>query len=36
MFAVRYKVYAEESGATILFSTICSIVTLGLVIALTR
>jgi hypothetical protein len=36
MFAVRYDVYAEESTATILLSTVLSIGTLGVVIALTR
>jgi predicted permease len=35
MFAVQYKVYIAESDATILFSTIVSIVTLGICIALT-
>jgi predicted permease len=35
MFAVQYKVYVSESDATILFSTIVSIVTLGICIALT-
>jgi hypothetical protein len=35
MFAVQYKVYAEESDATILLSTVLSIATLGVVIALT-
>jgi hypothetical protein len=34
MFAVQYKVYAEESDATIVLSTVLSIATLGLVIAL--
>jgi len=36
MFAVRYDVYAEESAATILLSTLLSIGTLAAVIALTR
>ena len=35
MFAVQYNVYKEESDATILFSTVLSIATLGIVIALT-
>jgi predicted permease len=35
MFAVDYNVYTEESDATIVLSTILSIVTLGIVIALT-
>ncbi len=34
MFAVQYNVCTEESGATIVFSTVLSIVTLGVVIAL--
>ncbi len=34
MFAVQYKVYTEESDATIVLSTVLSIATLGLVIAL--
>ena len=36
MFAVQYDVYKDESDATILLSTILSIATLGVVIALTR
>jgi hypothetical protein len=36
MFAVEYKVYTDESDATILLSTVVSIATLGVVIALTR
>jgi predicted permease len=36
MFAVQYNVYQEESDATILISTILSIATLGVAIALTR
>jgi malonate transporter and related proteins len=36
MFAVQYNVYAEESDATILLSTVLSIATLGATIALTR
>jgi predicted permease len=35
MFAVEYNVYKEESDATILLSTVLSIVTLGIAIALT-
>lgn len=35
MFAVQYKVYTDESDATILVSTIVSIVTLGVCIVLT-
>jgi malonate transporter and related proteins len=35
MFAVQYDVYVAESDATILLSTIISIVTLGIVIAVT-
>jgi malonate transporter len=35
MFAVQYNVYVAESDATILLSTILSIVTLGICIALT-
>jgi predicted permease len=35
MFAVQYGVYTEESDATILLSTVLSIVTLGVAIALT-
>lgn len=34
MFAAQYEVYTEESDATILLSTVLSIATLGLVIAL--
>jgi malonate transporter len=36
MFAVQYKVYTDESDATILLSTVLSIASLGVVIALTR
>ncbi len=36
MFAVQYKVYEEESDATIVLSTLLSIATLGIVIALSR
>ncbi len=36
MFAVQYDVYKEESDATILLSTVLSIATLGVVIALTN
>jgi predicted permease len=36
MFAVQYNVYKDESDATILLSTVLSIATLGIVIALTR
>lgn len=36
MFAVQYNVYKEESDATILLSTVLSVATLGIVIALTR
>ena len=35
MFAVEYKVYMDESDATILISTLISVVTLGACIALT-
>jgi predicted permease len=35
MFAVQYKVYTDESDATILLSTVLSIATLGFLIALT-
>jgi predicted permease len=35
MFAVKYNVYKDESDATILLSTVLSIATLGVVIALT-
>jgi predicted permease len=35
MFAVEYKVYTDESDATILISTLISVVTLGACIALT-
>ena len=35
MFAVQYNVYKEESDATILLSTVLSVATLGIVIALT-
>jgi predicted permease len=35
MFAVEYNVYKDESDATILLSTVLSIATLGIVIALT-
>jgi predicted permease len=35
MFAVQYKVYVAESDATILLSTVLSIATLGVCIALT-
>jgi hypothetical protein len=36
MFALRYKVYSSESNATVLLSTVLSIVTLGAAIAMTR
>jgi predicted permease len=36
MFAVQYKVYTDESDATILLSTVLSVATLAVVIALTR
>jgi Membrane transport protein/short chain dehydrogenase len=36
MFALRYKVYTSESNATVLLSTVVSIVTLGAAIALTQ
>jgi malonate transporter and related proteins len=36
MLALRYKVYTSESNATVLLSTVLSIVTLGAVIALTQ
>jgi malonate transporter len=36
MFALRYKVYSSESNATVLLSTVLSIVTLGAAIALTE
>lgn len=35
MFAVQYKVYQDESDATILVSTVLSIATLGIIVALT-
>jgi predicted permease len=35
MFAVQYKVYTNDSNATIVVSTVFSIVTLGAIIALT-
>jgi predicted permease len=35
MFAVEYNVYKDESDATILLSTVLSVATLGIVIALT-
>jgi hypothetical protein len=35
MFAVQYNVYKDESDATILLSTVLSVATLGIVIALT-
>ncbi len=35
MFAVEYKVYTDESDATILVSTLVSVATLGVCIALT-
>ncbi len=35
MFAVQYKVYQEESNASILVSTVLSIATLGVIVALT-
>jgi malonate transporter len=35
MFAVQYNVYQDESEATILVSTVLSIVTLGIIVALT-
>jgi predicted permease len=36
MFALRYKVYSNESNATVLLSTVLSIVTLGAAIAMTQ
>ena len=36
MLAVQYKVYADEAEATILISTVLSMVTMGVVIALTH
>jgi malonate transporter len=36
MFALRYKVYLSESNATVLLSTVLSIVTLGAAIAMTQ
>ncbi len=36
MLAVQYKVYADEAEATILLSTVLSMVTMGVAIALTR
>ena len=36
MFALRYKVYSSESNATVLLSTVLSIVTLGAAIAMTQ
>jgi malonate transporter and related proteins len=36
MFALRYRVYLSESNATVLLSTVLSIVTLGTAIAITE
>jgi len=36
MLAVQYNVYADEAEATILLSTVLSMVTMGVAIALTR
>ena len=36
MFALRYKVYSSESNATVLLSTVLSIMTLGAAIAMTQ
>lgn len=36
MFALRYNVYSNESDATVLLSTVLSIVTLGAAIAMTQ
>jgi hypothetical protein len=36
MFALRYEVYSSESNATVLLSTVLSIVTLGAAIAMTQ
>ena len=36
MLAVQYKVYADEAEATILISTVLSMITMGVAIALTR
>lgn len=36
MFALRYKVYSSESNATVLLSTVLSIVSLAATIAITE